>query len=1246
MAGEAVIFDIGMDTSSFDGAMAGLKAETAKASSSLDSSFSRSFDRLASAAGSAGTAISIGVTAPLVAVGALAGRTAVNFTKLYETTMIVFESMLGGKEAAGALYSSLLDIAKGSTYAQETFLECGKKLVGMGIDAETTKAILQATTDAVAGFGGSAENIKNVTDAFAKMSNSGRVSMEEINSLSDNGVQALKILANQYGVSTDEMRSMISEGAVPAADAIAKLTSGIEDGTEGVNGATNAMAGMAASLKAGTLTGAFDSINTAVRSFSLALVGINPTLKETDEGYEESEKRIRQLTAAVTEISEIIPLLAKVFSGVTDAIGRVLDALVGSNARLDESTHKWENVTGALGEFKRYLRDTPTERLAMIGNLLVAIAVTGPALKAVSVAMGLLSGATSAASAAAGIGAGVHAAYTAALTTEAVASRAAAAALAPLNAALAANPVGVAIAAFVGLTAALGAATFAIDGFVGGEDRLTEASQEQKDEVNRLTGEYYRLVYTQGESSDAALAAKAALDDETASFEASRQTVREFMAQCDDTLASHEQLIGSLGKAEAEASSQAGAVLNLSAKVAELAGAESRDAAQKAELSAAAARLNEALGTEAVAYDEATDSVNLTADAISALGKAEADRLRGAQAMEAYLDLMQDGAAISDDLATAQAELDAEVERSVSSYGKLGPLQVYTSQNQMDLERKVRNLTDAQAENSREMEEARAKVERNAARHDALAKAVREVEAGTLSAAEAAEKYGEAAGVEIQATEVQEEADWRAAKAKEELAEKVGEAAEALREYVAENPVFAGALADSGFSADTLAQKLVDCGLSADDLTSAIDGYAEGAANAFEKIEYASDVSLGSMLETLRHNADATKNWADNITALYSRAGSDSEAQFVRYIASMGVEYAPIVQALLDDTSGKLPELAEAWASGSAAAKDAALAELGIAADGAGAAAAAAVDGANAAFAAGAAPAGESGSGTGESYADGVADGAGGAVAEADAASKQTADHLSSASGDAQQAGRSMAGEHYAQGIGSGQDSAVSAARTVSKQVADHFSSSNGDAWWAGYNMAAGMAQGIAAGQSLAVSAAARMAADSVAAARSALNEASPSKVMREVGRYYTEGYALGIADEAGGSAAAAADMARRSVEAAREATVAAARGMGAQLGILRANVASASAGLGVPLGSVQAARIESTRAMAAPVAPVAAQASGAAGSREVAREVREVRAEIEALRSSLGRTIAENVPAEVDAYVANARELAREMAR
>ena len=56
------------------------------------------------------------VTAAVVGVGAAAGKTAIDFTKLYESTMVVFEKMLGGKQAADELYSSLLSIAKASTF--------------------------------------------------------------------------------------------------------------------------------------------------------------------------------------------------------------------------------------------------------------------------------------------------------------------------------------------------------------------------------------------------------------------------------------------------------------------------------------------------------------------------------------------------------------------------------------------------------------------------------------------------------------------------------------------------------------------------------------------------------------------------------------------------------------------------------------------------------------------------------------------------------------------------------------------------------------------------------------------------------------------------------------------------------------------------------------------------------------------------------------------------------------------------
>ncbi len=67
------------------------------------------------------------VTAAVVGVGAAAGKTAIDFTKLYESTMVVFEKMLGGKQAADELYSSLLSIAKASTFSQEAFLTAGKK---------------------------------------------------------------------------------------------------------------------------------------------------------------------------------------------------------------------------------------------------------------------------------------------------------------------------------------------------------------------------------------------------------------------------------------------------------------------------------------------------------------------------------------------------------------------------------------------------------------------------------------------------------------------------------------------------------------------------------------------------------------------------------------------------------------------------------------------------------------------------------------------------------------------------------------------------------------------------------------------------------------------------------------------------------------------------------------------------------------------------------------------------------------
>ncbi len=342
--------------------------------------------RLVKGAGSQVSALGksfLPVTAAVTGVGAAAAKTTIDFTKLYESTMVVFEKMLGGKNAANELYDSLLSIAKASTFSQEAFLTAGKKLVGMGVNAQDTTKYMQAITDAVAGFGGTSENLTNVAENFAKISTAGRLSMEDVNMLSDNGIQALKILGNQYGKTTDEIRDMISDGAIPAKDAMDKLAGGIEEGTDGVNGMTAAMKGMSLAMKGKTLTGALDSLNSGFRAFALNLTGINPTLKENDEGYEESTKRLQQLTAAISTVAGILPSLSSLFTSVTEGVGILLEKLVGANVAFDEASGKWQNVGGILGTIQEKLEDIEPEKLRQIGDVILGMAAAGAVLPVV-----------------------------------------------------------------------------------------------------------------------------------------------------------------------------------------------------------------------------------------------------------------------------------------------------------------------------------------------------------------------------------------------------------------------------------------------------------------------------------------------------------------------------------------------------------------------------------------------------------------------------------------------------------------------------------------------------------------------------------------------------------------------------------------------------------------------------------------------------------------------------------------------
>ena len=155
-----------------------------------------------------------------------------------------------------------------------------------------------------------------------------------------------------------------------------------------------------------------------------------------------------------------------------------------------------------------------------------------------------------------------------------------------------------------------------------------------------------------------------------------------------------------------------------------------------------------------------------------------------------------------------------------------------------------------------------------------------------------------------------------------------------VQDAVEESPALRDAMAENGWSVELLAAKLQNAGIKASDLASSIEELSSKTCNEFEKIEFASGTSLDAMLETLTYNTDATRNWSENVAALYETAGNDSERNYIRHIADMGVEYAPIVQQLLDDSSGKLSQLATQWDEATSTASSAVIGNAGLFTDG------------------------------------------------------------------------------------------------------------------------------------------------------------------------------------------------------------------------------------------------------------------------------------------------------------------------
>ena len=117
--------------------------------------------------------------------------------------------------------------------------------------------------------------------------------------------------------------------------------------------------------------------------------------------------------------------------------------------------------------------------------------------------------------------------------------------------------------------------------------------------------------------------------------------------------------------------------------------------------------------------------------------------------------------------------------------------------------------------------------------------------------------------------------------------------------------------------------------------------------------------------------------------------------------------------------------------------------------------------------------------------------------------------------------------EAFDTNIGNMIPNTASTIQALTSTVKHAFSEVLNDFEIAGYNAAEGFARGIRNGTALAISASEYLALSAVTAARTLLNEHSPSKIFEGIGKFVSMGFANGIADYAYQAAQAGKNMAK-----------------------------------------------------------------------------------------------------------------------
>lgn len=173
----------------------------------------------------------------------------INRLSTIQTSTLAFETMLGSAEKAKKVMEELTTFAKSTPFPLAEITSAAKTLKAMGQDTDKLVPTLKAAGDAAAALGTGTAGMQHISWVMGQIITKGKIEGDELNQLGEAGINASKILGNKLGVEVTKVNDKLKDMGMSSKEAVNMLVDGIENGTDGINGATSKMGGLMEKFK-------------------------------------------------------------------------------------------------------------------------------------------------------------------------------------------------------------------------------------------------------------------------------------------------------------------------------------------------------------------------------------------------------------------------------------------------------------------------------------------------------------------------------------------------------------------------------------------------------------------------------------------------------------------------------------------------------------------------------------------------------------------------------------------------------------------------------------------------------------------------------------------------------------------------------------------------------------------------------------------------------------------------------------